>query len=220
MQPYMIELMRYLLVALILTIAAAAYGQTAPVPPGKPSTVSKPTRKGTPARPDEGGVAGGVYTEKFFNLSCTIPQGWLVKTASMRESLPADENSVLLLSAFAKDAPAPREVNSSLTITAESLAAYPEVKTAADYFDSLTELVRSKGFTVLNEPAEIEVGGITFVRGDFQKDQADGSTYQATMVAIRNGYILAVTAISGKDEDLTPLLNRVRVFAPPTLKKQ
>ena len=218
--------MRYLFAVLILTSLSLAQAPAAPSPTpapaqksAKPTAGSKPA-KGAPARPDEGSVAGDVYTEKFFNLSCTIPQGWVVKTATMREGLPEQQDSVLLLSAFAKDAPVAGEVNSSLTITAESLAAYPDVKTTADYFSALSEIVTGKGFTVLNEPAEIEIGGVTFLRGDFQKEEADGTTYQATMVSIRNGYILAVTAISGKDEDLTPLLNRVHVFAPPSLRKQ
>lgn len=220
MQPYMIELMRYLLGVLILAFVAGAYGQAAPVPSGKSSTSSKPSPQKVQPRPDEGSVAGGVYSEKFFNLSCILPQGWVVKTASMREGLPGGQESELLLSAFAKDAPPPGEVNSSLTITTESLAAYPEVKTATEYFEALSEVVTGKGFTVLNGPAEIEIGGVTFLRGDFQKEQSDGTTYQASMVAIRNGYVLAVTAISGNEEELTSLLNRVHVLSPPSLRKQ
>ncbi len=222
----MIMLMRYLFAVLILTSLSLA--QTPPAPSSTPAPAeksAKPTTgsklaKGAQARPDDGSIAGDVYTEKFFNLSCTIPQGWVVKTAAMREGLPAEQDSMLLLSAFAKDVPVAGEVNSSLTITAENQIAYPQVKTTTDYFSALSEIVTGKGFTVLNEPAEIEIGGVTFLRGDFQKEEADGTTYQATMVAIRNGYILAVTAISGKDEDLTPLLNRVHVIAPPSLKKK
>lgn len=221
MQPYIMDVMRYLAV-LLLALATLARGQSGPTSQDKSQkpAVVKPSLKGTPVRPDEGSVAGGVYTEKFFNLSCTVPQNWVVKTASMREGLSTEQDSLLLFSAFAKDSPAAGEVNPSLTISAEPLAAYPDTKSADDYFSVISEVVVGKGFTVLNEPAEIEIGGVSFVRGDFQKEEADGTTYQATMVTIRKGYVLAVTAISGREDDLTPLLNRVRVFAPPTLGRQ
>ncbi len=194
-------------------------GKTSSQSGSSTKTAPKSQRRGDQSHPDEGSVSGNTYTEKFFNLSCTIPAGWVIKTAAMREGLAGQGSSMLLLSTFAKDSPSAGEVNASLTITAESLAAYPDVKTASDYFSVISELARSKGFTVLNEPAEIDIGGVTFLRGDFQKEEEGKPTYQASMVTIRNGYALAATAISGNDEDLTPLLNRVRVFAQPSLRK-
>ncbi len=218
----MIETMRYILVLALL--CSAALGQTAaPAPKPAPSQPSsqkspKPQARNAP-RPDEGSVNAGTYTEKFFNLSYAVPAEWVVKTADMRAGLQGQENSILLLSAFAKDKPAAGQINPSLTISAESLAAYPEVKTAADYFEVLSGVVTNDGFTVLNQPAEIEIGGVTFLRGDFQKQQGDSTVYQATMVAIRKEYVLGVTAITANEEELTPMLNRLHIFAPPTLKK-
>jgi len=191
----------------------------------QPRTAERSTKQETARKkksqqlPDEGTLAGDVYTEKFFNLRYDLSQGWVVKTADMRQGLSESDSAVLLLSAFGKAAPSAAEVNPSVTITAESLALYPDVKTPEDYFDSLSQLVESKGFKVLNPPAELDLAGVTFLRGDFQKQEGDVTTYQATMVAFRKGYVLEITAISGDDEDLTPLLNRLHIFAPPTMRR-
>lgn len=171
-------------------------------------------------KPDEGTVTDGLYSEKFFLLHYSVPPGWTVKTPEMRQGLPGQENAILLLAAFEKAAPLPGTINPSVDITAESAAASPDIKTPADYLESITELVASKGFTVLNPPGEISIGGVNFLRSDFQKQEGDLTTYQATMVALRRGYFLQITVISGNDEQLTPLLDRLRITAPPTLKKQ
>jgi hypothetical protein len=188
------------------------------------STHSSDTVKAKPKgreepKPDEGTLTDSMYAERFFLLHYTVPPGWVVKTPEMRQGLPGQENAILLLAAFEKAAPSPGTINSSVDITAESAAASPDIKTPADYMESITELVTSKGFTVLNPPGEISIGGVSFLRSDFQKQEGDLTTYQATMVAMRRGYFLQVTAISGDDEQLTPLLDRVRITAPPTLKK-
>jgi hypothetical protein len=205
------------IVAVVILCSAALAQTAAPKPAPKPSPKT-PARNVQP-RPDEGSVTAGAFSEKFFSLSYAPPAEWVVKTPEMRQGLAGQENSILLLSAFAKDKSAPGQINPSITISAEPLTAYPDVKTAADYFAALSEIVTSKGFTVLNEPAEIEIGGVTFLRGDFQKQEGDSTAYQASMVAIRKGYILGVTAINGNEEELTPMLNRLHIFAPPTLKK-
>jgi hypothetical protein len=80
-------------------------------------------------------------------------------------------------------------------------------------------VAEARGFKVLNEPGEIEMGGVPFLRGDFVREAADTNTYQATLVTVRKGYVLSITAISGDEEQLTPLLNRLRIVAPPALKK-
>jgi hypothetical protein len=170
-------------------------------------------------RPDQGSVSSGVYTEKFFNLSYALPEGWVEKTASIREGLASGENGILLLSAFARETPGPGEIIPSVTISAENAASFPQAKSADDYFDSLSQVATGNGFAVLNPPAQIDMGGVTFVRGDFRKEQGDKTGYQASMVALRKGYFLTITAISENEEDLTSLLSRLRTFAPPTLNR-
>lgn len=212
--------MRFLIVAVLLCSAVLAQNPPAPGKPAQPAPATGQKVKTAQPTPDQGVVNGSTYNENFFNLTCSIPEGWTVKTSDMRTGLAKPESSFLLLSAFSRTGVLPGQVNSSLTITAENLTDYPEVKSAEDYLALLGATINDKGFTVLNPPAEIEVGGVTFVRADFQKEEGEKTVYQASMVAIRKGYALAITAISGSDEELTPLLNRVRVFAPPTLNKQ
>lgn len=202
----------------VLGLPLSSAAQESSSKPAQKNAPAKP-RKGGEAQPDEGTVMNGVYSERFFLLHCAIPQGWVERTAEMRRGLPEQENAVLLLSAFAKPAPSPGEINSSLSITAESAAGSPNIKTPDDYLESITEIAASKSFTVLNPPGEITIGGVNFLRGDFQKQEGDLTTYQATMVAMRRGYLLQITAVSGNEEDLTSLLNRVQITAPPTLKK-
>jgi hypothetical protein len=160
-----------------------------------------------------------VYAEKFFNLHYTLPQGWTVQTEDMRKQLPAGQDTVLLLSSFAHPQPQASEVNPSITISAESVAQYKEGVDAESYLEAVKNVAEARGFKVLNEPGEIEMGGVPFLRGDFVREAADTNTYQATLVTVRKGYVLSITAISGDEEQLTPLLNRLRIVAPPALKK-
>jgi hypothetical protein len=223
------ELMKRLPIVVLL-FCCTALAQTAPLSgantnpaqgsskPAQPKAAAKP--KAAQGRPDEGTLTSGAYSEKFFSLSYTVPEKWFVKTEEMRQGLAGQENAVLLLSVFAKDKPDSGRITSSVTISAESMASYPDVKSAEEYFDELSQVVTSKGFAVLNAPAAIEMGGVNFVRGDFQKQQGDTTAYQATMVALRKGHFLSVTAIAGNQEELTPLLNRVHILAPPTLDKR
>lgn len=185
---------------------------------GQTSSPAKPN-KAAQGQPDEGTVADGIYSEKFFLLHYSIPQGWAVKTPEMRQGLPAQENAVLLLSTFAKPTPAAEEINPSVSISAESATSTQSAKTPEDYLESIAQVASARGFSVLNPPGEITLGGVTFLREDFQKQEGELTTYQATMVALRRGYILQITAISGDVEQLTPLLNRLQITAPPTLRK-
>ena len=121
---------------------------------------------------------------------------------------------------FAKEKPESSQITSSVTISAESTASYPDVKNAESYFDEVSEVVTSKGFAVLNAPAEIEVGGVTPLCAAISRRSGDTTAYQAIMVTLRKGYFLTVTTISGNEEELTPLLNRLSIFAPPTLGKR
>lgn len=231
----MVPMIRFALMALLVSVAACGSAVQAQNPPaqttapsgvGAPPTQKSntkaapkaPSRKSQQRVPDDGSVTDGLYSEKFFDLRYSIPQGWVVRTPEMWQGI-AQEGAVLLLSAFGKQSPASGEVNPSVTITAENLSLYPEAKTVNDYFQSLSDLVKSKGFSVLNEPAQIDMAGVTFLRGDFQKQEGELTTYQATMVAFRKGYVLQVTAITGDEEQLTPMLNRLHIFAPPTMRR-
>lgn len=209
-----------LLLAISLTVLAGVPAPSSAQESGsKAQTSPAKPKKGPQGQPDEGTIANNVYSENFFLLRYTIPQGWVVKTLEMRQGLPGQQSAVLLLSAFEKAEPSAGEVNSSINISAESTAASQAIKTPEDYLGLIADFASSKGFTVLNAPGEITLGGVNFLREDFLKEEGDVGTYQATMVTMRRGYLLQITVITGNVEELTPLLNRLQITAPPTLKK-
>lgn len=218
-------MIRYLATVLVLCTLVSgalgvAYGKSASAQAGsrasgKSAAESRKIPEGTP---DDGKVANGVYSEAFFNLRYSMPQGWSIRTEEMRKAAgQADDSALLLLSAFEGAAPQPGKVNSSVTITAERAE---QNQDAAAYVEELATFGGNRGFKVLNEASSLDIGGVTFVREDLVKEEADGNTYQASMVTLRKGWVLSITAISGDEEQLTPLLNRMQIFAPPTLKRK
>ena len=116
--------------------------------------------------------------------------------------------SLVLLSSFERPPEAKGDtVNSAIVIAAESVASYPGLRNAADYFGPLTELTTSKGFKVVNEPSEVSVGSKQLVRGDFSKDMGTLTMYQASLVALEKGYVLSFTFLAGSEDDADALID-------------
>ena len=105
-------------------------------------------------------------------------------------------------------------MNSAVVIAAESVALYPGLKTATDYFAPLTELTTSKGFKVVNEPYEYSLGTKPLVRGDFSKEVGKLTMYQASLVALQKGYIISFSFVAGSSEEVDQLIEKL-VFASP-----
>jgi hypothetical protein len=167
---------------------------------------SKP-RAHQASTPDPGSVVEGVYRNAFFAFSCKIPFGWVERTAQMQEGSEPGK-SLLLLSIFERPPEAKGDtVNSAVVIAAESVASYPGLKSAADYFGPLTELTTSKGFKVVNEPYEVSVGSKQLVRSDFSKDMGPLTMYQASLVTLEKGYVLSFTFLAGNEEDADALID-------------
>lgn len=174
---------------------------------GDPAT-SKPVAKShRTSTPDAGTVTEGLYHNAFFGFSCRIPFGWVERTAQMQEGSEPGK-SLLLLSIFERPPEASGEtVNSAVVIAAESVASYPGLKNAADYFGPLTELTTSKGFKVVNEPYEVSVGARQLVRSDFSKDVGPLTMYQASLVALEKGYALSFTFLGGNEDEVDQLID-------------
>jgi len=175
---------------------------------------------------DAGVFANGVYRNKSLGLSYKVPDGWVVRTEEMNareesDSKPTDqkpspqraqgntENSGrVLLAAFSRPPEAKgEEVNSSLVIAAESVATYPGLKEAAQYFGPLTEVAKAQGFAVDEEPYEIAVGSRVLVRGDFHKDVGSRVMRQSTLVFLMHGYAVSITVIGGAEDDVEELID-------------
>jgi len=113
----------------------------------------------------------------------------------------------VLLAAFSRPPEARAEdVNSSILIAAESAAAYPGLKEAAQYFGPVSEVAKAQGFKVVEEPYEFPVGTKTMVRGDFQKDVGTRVMRQSTLVMLARGYAVSFTFIGGTDEEVEELV--------------
>jgi hypothetical protein len=183
---------------------------------------------------DSGTVANGIYYNRTLAISCKIPPGWVLRTEEMNEreedaDLPAaDEKSQpqraqggtrrngksdagrVLLAVFSRPPDAHgEEVNSSILIAVESVAAYPGLTDAGQYFGPLTEVAKAQGFVVDEEPYEVAIGAKTLVRGDFHKDVGTRVMLQSTLAWLAHGYAVSITVIGGTDDDVEELVDGV-----------
>jgi hypothetical protein len=189
------------------------------------SATPKKTSSATDAPIDAGAVVNGVYRNKTFGLTCTIPAGWVMRTeemnarddASQPDSDPVAKDATrvgqpgvgrVLLAAFSRPPEAKGEdVNASILIAAESAATYPGLKEAAQYFGPLLEVTKAQGLTMDEDPYDVAVGTTTLVRGDFHKDVGSRVMRQSTLVMLSHGYALSITLIGGTDDEVEDLVD-------------
>jgi hypothetical protein len=222
------------LVALIgilgLTIFAtiSARAQTSSPPSSSSSaTSSKPVRKSPPgadSKLNSGWVSAGVYRNSAFGFTCKIPAGWVLRTEEMNAQQAEDEKADVgkkatdagrvLLAAFSRPPEARAEdVNGSILIAAESAAAYPGLKYAAQYFGPVAEVAKARGFEVVEEPYEFVIGTRTVVRGDFRKDVSARVMRQSTLVVLARGYAVSFTFIEGTEDEVEELVQGLNFVA-------
>jgi hypothetical protein len=222
------------LVFLLSTTAAAQGSSSAPAspPPPPPVASTKPAKKAAPADSgiDSGSVSNGVYHNKTLALTCKVPPGWVLRTDEMnaREDNPGDNDkkeaedkaappaadaassvgAKVLLAAFSRPPEARAEdVNASIVIAAESVASYPDLKEAAQYFFPLNEVAKAQGFTADEDPYDIAVGTKKLARGDFHKDVGTRVMHQSTLVMLSHGYAISITVIAGTDDEVEDLID-------------
>jgi hypothetical protein len=184
---------------------------------------SKPTTKssvsGKVPAPDLGTVSDSIYRNAFFGFSYKIPFGWVERTGDMRDDR-AEGKSLVLLAVFERPPEATgNTVNSAVVIAAESVSAYPGLKTAADYFVPLTEVTLSKGFKVVNEPFNFSGGANQLVRGDFSKEVGTLTMRQSSVVLLKKGYVVSFTVIGGSEDEVDELLERLSLGAGSASRK-
>jgi hypothetical protein len=231
-----------LCVCVAITLSTAALLSQVPAQSfsSSSSSSSKPARKpvsaaGSPL--DSGTVRNDVYRNPAFGFACKIPAAWVLRTAEMNareEEVGAEDHAALdqtapsaplragdggrvLLAAFSRPPEAHgEEVNGSIVIAAESVAAYPGLKDAAQYFGPVTEVAKTQGFEVVEEPYEFVIGTKTtgtkttgtktMVRGDFQKDVGTRVMWQSTLVVLARGYVVSFTFIGGTEDEVEELV--------------
>src|SRR5882724_6391887 len=181
-----------ILTLLLSTPLATAQGASSGRMPSSKSS-AKSSTSGKSSRADLGTVADSTYRNTFFGFSYKIPFGWVERTEDMRDDSEAGK-SLVLLAVFERPPEATgHTVNSAVVIAAESVSAYPGLKTAADYFGPLTEVTLSKGFKVVNEPFDFSGGANRLVRGDFSKEAGTLTMRQSSVVLLKKGYVVSFT---------------------------
>ncbi|HZC22566.1 MAG TPA: hypothetical protein VE866_04445 [Candidatus Binatia bacterium] len=221
-----IEGMRFLRVGILVWIALVAGARVA-AQSSSSSSSSKHT-KGSSARAvqnkdiDDGAVVNGVYRNKALALACKIPEGWVLRTEEMNsreedgDEKPSPQGAQrntenggrVLLAAFSRPPEAKgEEVNSSILVTAEPVAAYPGLTDAAQYFGPLTEVAKAQGFEEDEEPYEFAAGTKKVVRADFHKDVGSRVMRQSTLAFLSHGYALSITVIGGREDEVEGLVD-------------
>src|SRR6266550_1932335 len=218
---FRLYLTQYSIATLTLLLSTPLATPQASSPAGQSS--SKPSIKSSsPAKtstPDLGTVVDNTYRNTFFGFAYKIPFGWVERTEDMRDDSEAGK-SMVLLAVFERPPEATgRTVNSAVVIAAESVSAYPRLKTAADYFGPLTEVTLSKGFKVVNEPFDFSGGANQLVRGDFSKDIGTLTMHQSSVVLLKKGYVVSFTVIGGSEDEVDELLERLSFSAGSPRRK-
>jgi len=195
-------------------------------PPGSSSSSSPHTQKPAPAAAAQvsaGSISNGNYRNTELGFSCRIPPGWVLRTEEMNAPPDHDEGDEpkseagkaaapvkagrVLLAAFARPPQARgQDVNASILIAAESAAAYPGLKDAAQYFQPVAEVANAQGLSLDDDPYEFAIGNRKVVRGDFQKDVGTQVMRQSTLVVLARGYALSFTFIGGTEDEVEDLV--------------
>lgn len=149
----------------------------------------------------------GTYRNSYFGFAYKLPYGWVERTQEMRQDSGESSKSLVLLSAFERPPQAEGDtVNSAVLIAAESVSSYPGLKNAADYFGPLTEVTTAKGFKIVNEPYDAQVGTKQLVRSDFSKEAGKSSMYQALLVMLERGYLVSFTFVGASEDEVNQLI--------------
>lgn len=178
------------------------------------SSKSSTTAHTTISPSDSGVITDGIYRNAAFGFTYKLPFGWVDRTREMSEDSSEDpgasRKSAVLLAAFERPPEAAGDaVNSAVVVAAEPSSAYPGLSSAEQYFGPLTELAKSKGLKVVNEPYDYLVGARLLVRGDFSKPLGNLSMHQSTLVMLEKSYILSFTFIGGSEDELDTLVERL-----------
>jgi hypothetical protein len=220
---------RHLLFLLIyLAVSAAVLYAQAPAQSSSSASSPKPAKKPAASHDsdlDPGAVTNGVYRNKTLAFSCRIPPGWVLRTDEMNQpeekgeegkehQAPSSETAAssagakVLLAAFSRPPEARGEdVNSSIVIAAESVAAYPGLQDAEQYLGPLTEVAKAQGFAVDEEPYETAIGTKKLIRGDFHKDVGSRVMRQSTLALLAHGYAISITLIGGTEDEVEELID-------------
>jgi hypothetical protein len=204
----------------VVVLTCLLPAQQAPPAGGESSSRHHPKLPKQPPAPafDPGSIIDGVYANPYFGFTYRLPFGWVDRSQAMQDDSAGAAGdaakSVLLLAVFEQPPEAPREaINSGVVIAAESVSAYPGLKTAADYFGILAQLTTGKGFKEANDPAEVVVSGRSLIRGDFSKQTGKATLHQTALVFLEKSYVVSFTLIGASEDEVNSLLENLSFAA-------
>jgi hypothetical protein len=175
------------------------------------------TQKSAP-HPRAAAACGPLDAQSFrcpkFGFTYKVPFGWVDRTSDLQDDTEdaagktaPRSGSETLLAVFERPPGAPGEtINSAVVIAAESLAGYPGLKTAADYFGPITEIAEQQGFKAEDGLYSFPVGAKQLVRGDFSKMRGKLEMRQSSLVMIAKGNIISFTFIAGSKDEVEDLI--------------
>jgi hypothetical protein len=180
------------------------------------SSPSKPSARAAASPAEAGVIVGaindGVYRNAAFGFSYKLPFGWVDRTANMQDDSAAASTSRVLLALFERPPEASGDtINSAVVIAAEPL--FGGIKTAAEYFQSLSAPTIAKGFQAGEEPHDFSVGTTKLVRGDFSKARGQVTVRQTSLVVLQKGYAVSFTFIGGSADEVNELIEKLTFAA-------
>jgi hypothetical protein len=159
-----------------------------------------------------GNAENGVYRNSWFGFKCRIPYGWVDRTDEMRDASNDPKKAMVLLGVFERPPLAKGStINSSIVIAAEAASSYPGLKSAAQYFGPLTEVMTSQGLTKANEPYEFPVDGKPIVREDFGKRVDGVGLQQSTLAWLTQGYVVSFTFVGNYLDEVQMLIEGLSI---------
>ena len=189
---------------LLPVLAAALWAQ-----PQASSSHSTPKAKSS--LPESGTISQGVYHNRAFDFSYKLPFGWVDRTGDMQDDAADVFKSRVLLAIFERPPEASGDtINSAVVIAVEPLPA--GMNTAADYFESLSELTTAKGFQA-NESQELSVGNVKLLRGDFTKPRGTLTMRQTSLVLVQRSQAISFTFIGGSEDEVNELIEKLSFAA-------
>jgi hypothetical protein len=158
--------------------------------------------------PSPGAVGDGVYHNPSFGFSYKLPYGWVDRTADMQDDTSDASQSRVLMAIFERPPQASGDtINSAVVIAAEPLPT--GMKTAAEYFESMSALATGKGFEAKEGPREFSVGTTKLVRGDLSKGRGTLTMHQTSLVVLEKGYAVSFTFIGGSEDEVNELIEKL-----------
>ncbi len=175
-------------------------------------------------RPNQGEVTGGAYTNDFFGFTMTFPDAWAVASDETAEELQevgselvagddaalkasieaAEQNTYQLLMISEQPIGAPStSFNPNIVVMAEKVSHLPGIVSGEEYLINVGNLLTQTDlpYEANGAPYEVEIGGQTFHRADFDLTAGGMEIKQSYLAMIKDGYALGFI-LSGTDASL------------------